>query len=134
MALMFQPLWKYATFSGRARRTEYWLFVLFVSVVGLVTIGIDALLFGLEEVGRVNLVWNLAMFLPMLAVGARRLHDTDRSGWWQLLNLAPIVGWIVLVVLFCLRGEKGTNRFGPDPLDPRAQRAEPVRRPTRVRW
>ena len=123
MELMLEPLFKYATFSGRARRKEYWLFFLFITVVGLVASGIDALL-GFVEMGPVNLIWSLAVLLPSLAVGARRLHDTGRSGWWLLLYLVPLIGWIVLIVFFCLRGESGMNRFGPDPLDPRDQRAE----------
>ena len=118
MALMFEPLLKYATFSGRARRKEYWLFVLFVVVVSLVANGIDMLL-GFAELGPVYFIWGLVTLLPSLAVGARRLHDTGRSGWWLLLSLVPVLGWIVLIVFFCIRGESGPNRFGPDPLAPR---------------
>ena len=119
MALMFQPLWKYAIFSGRARRMEYWLFVLFYFVGNIVATVVDAL-FGLSlnrehEIGFVRPIWDVAMLLPLLAVAVPRLHDTDRSGWWILLIFVPIFGWIVLIVFYCLRGDAGTNRFGPDP-------------------
>ena len=124
MALMFQPLWKYATFSGRARRMEYWLFVLFCFIGNIVASVVDALL-GLSlsvehEIGLLRPIWDVALLLPWLAVAVRRLHDTDRNGWWVLLIFIPIFGWLVLIVFNCLRGDAGTNRFGPDPLLSRA--------------
>lgn len=124
MGLMFQPLRKYATFSGRARRMEYWLFVVFYFVGNLVTTIVDAL-FGLSlsvehGMGLLRPIWDVAMLLPWLAVAVRRLHDTDRSGWWILLIFIPIFGWLVLIVFYCVRGDAGTNRFGPDPLPSQA--------------
>ena len=120
MELMFQPLWKYATFSGRARRMEYWLFVLFYAVVSIVATVVDVslglTLGGEDAMGLISTIWGLALFLPSLAVSVRRLHDTGRSGWWILLMFVPIVGMIVLIVFFCLGGDEGRNRFGPDPL------------------
>lgn len=93
---------KYATFKGRASRSEYWFFVLFQFVVGLVTAGIDIAIFGLEnEVSPLNSIASLAMFLPALAVTWRRLHDTDRSGWWiGGFYLAIFVTAILVVALF----------------------------------
>ena len=118
MELMFKPLFKYATFSGRARRKEYWLFTLFIAIGSFIAIFIDSML-GFSEFNLVYFIWSLAMLFPILAVGIRRLHDTGRTGWWLLLTLFPLIGGIVLTVFFCLRGEAGANRFGPDPLDPR---------------
>ena len=124
MELMFQPLWKYATFSGRAQRMEYWLFVLFYVVASIVATVVDVALGltlnGDNGLGLVGTIWGLALLLPSLAVSVRRLHDTDRSGWWILLMFVPVVGTIVLIVFFCLRGDEGRNRFGPDPLYSRA--------------
>ncbi|MBP1804454.1 DUF805 domain-containing protein [Rubellimicrobium aerolatum] len=101
----------YATFRGRANRGEYWWFMVanvLVSVgLGLVDLG----LFGADRTVLSGL-WSLAVILPSLAVGARRLHDTDRSGWWLLIGLVPVVGVIVLIVLFALRGDSRPNRFG----------------------
>jgi uncharacterized membrane protein YhaH (DUF805 family) len=102
---------KYATFSGRARRSEYWWFVLFAVLVQFVTYIIDFVLFG---GGRtpITTIASLAMLLPGLAVTVRRLHDIDKSGWWIFLDLVPFVGAIVLIVWFCGEGTPGPNKFG----------------------
>lgn len=108
---------KYATFEGRARRSEYWWFVLFnilVSVVLVLVLGGGG--HGMGGGNLANSLWSLATLLPALAVGARRLHDIDRSGWWLLIGFIPLIGLIVLVVFFATRGTAGPNRFGPDPL------------------
>ncbi len=102
---------KYATFSGRARRKEYWLFVLFNFIATLVAAFVD----GFLGTSTFSGLYPLAAFIPSLAVGVRRLHDTDRSGWWWLINLVPIVGNIVFLVFLCLEGTPGENRFGLDP-------------------
>jgi uncharacterized membrane protein YhaH (DUF805 family) len=110
----FEVLGKYADFSGRARRAEYWMFTL-VNVIISVVIAVA------EEVagsgGIVGLIYGLAVLLPGFAVTARRLHDTDRSGWWMLISLIPILGWIVFLVFMCTDGSPGTNRYGPNPKD-----------------
>ena len=104
----------YANFNGRARRSEYWWFVLFVNVL------VSALMFlGLlvsELLFFVLAIFALAVILPSLAVTVRRLHDTNRSGWWILVNLIPYVGGLVLLVLCAFAGTSGPNRYGPDPL------------------
>jgi len=102
---------KYVTFSGRARRTEYWMFTLFNIIFSIVAGVLDVVL----GLGFINLLYTLAVLLPAIAVGVRRLHDTDRSGWWMLIGLIPLIGAIVLLVFFCLEGEKQENRFGADP-------------------
>ena len=109
---------KYVEFSGRARRSEYWYFVLFGIAASLVTSFIDRILgtdFGDGSNGLVGTAVSLALFLPSLAVGARRLHDTGRSGWWQLLWLVLIIGWIVLIVWLAKDGDNGANKHGADP-------------------
>ncbi|MFI7081302.1 DUF805 domain-containing protein [Micromonospora sp. NPDC049903] len=109
---------QYAGFGGRARRSEYWWFALFLFGVGIVAALIDSALgldFDATTGGPVSLLVNLAFLLPSLAVSVRRLHDLGRSGWWLLIGLIPIVGWIVLVVFFVQDGQPGLNRFGPSP-------------------
>lgn len=106
----------YATFSGRARRTEYWMFVLFNVIISLICGVIDMLM--MKALGfRVFLdsIYSLAVFIPGLAVSVRRLHDTGRSGWWLLLALIPILGWIVLLIFAVLDSERETNQYGPNP-------------------
>lgn len=106
----------YVTFSGRACRSEYWLWVLFVVIGGLATAILDAAIFGYNPgASPFNGVFGLVTFLPGLAVAARRLHDTDRTAWWLLLVLTGI-GVILLIVWFCFKGTPGPNRFGRDPL------------------
>ncbi|ESW59584.1 MAG: hypothetical protein Q27BPR15_16705 [Rhodobacter sp. CACIA14H1] len=112
---------KYATFEGRARRSEYWWFVLFNIIVSILL----SVLFGrghMEGGGMMaggnlaSTLWWLATLLPGIAVGVRRLHDIDRTGWWLLLAFIPLIGTIVLIVFFASRGTAGPNRFGNDPL------------------
>ena len=140
-------LTQYVTFRGRAPRSEYWWFYLFTLLVGVVTSIVDNAL-GVDVVGTVV---SLALLLPTIAVTVRRLHDTDRSAWWLLATILPIVvgtvavvsgfvmalggqegpggllavgvllvlvGAVVNIVLMCLRGTPGPNRFGPPPLGP----------------
>ncbi len=97
---------KYADFNGRAKRPEYWWYWLFIFLVSLAIGALSRSASGL---------FSLVTLLPSLAVGARRLHDTDRSGWWQLLWFIPIIGWIVLLVFFVSEGSAGDNRFGSPP-------------------
>ncbi|WP_433535613.1 DUF805 domain-containing protein [Micromonospora sp. CA-249363] len=110
---------QYVGFTGRARRSEYWWFALFTVLVSIVASVLDNAL-GLTFVdgssnGFIGLVVSLALLLPTLAVAVRRLHDTDKTGWWLLIGLVPIVGAIVLIVFFVIDGTPGANRFGPSP-------------------
>jgi uncharacterized membrane protein YhaH (DUF805 family) len=109
---------KYAVFEGRARRREYWFYVLFVVVISVVLTIADMML-GLYDAasgaGLLSCVFGLAVLIPSLAVGARRLHDTGRSGWWLLIGLIPLIGAIVLIVFFLLDSQPGTNPYGPNP-------------------
>jgi uncharacterized membrane protein YhaH (DUF805 family) len=102
---------QYATFSGRARRAEYWWFFLAYVIAAVVASVID----GMIGISLLSWVLSLGLLVPSLAVGVRRLHDTDRSGWWLLIGLVPLVGAIVLLVFACLDGQPGPNRYGPSP-------------------
>ena len=108
---------RYADFNGRARRMEFWMFQLINAIIQAVLGVVDGLIFGwgATHTGWFTLVYGLAVLLPALAVGVRRLHDTGRSGWWLLLTVIPALGWIVLLVFDVLPGNRTANRFGPDP-------------------
>ena len=109
---------KYACFSGRARRQEYWLFVLFNFIAAFVVGFVGGILAGATGVAAfafLGTIYNLAVLIPGLAVLARRLHDTGRSGWWFLIAIIPLIGWIVLIVFCCLDSQPGDNQYGPNP-------------------
>jgi uncharacterized membrane protein YhaH (DUF805 family) len=119
-----QALKKYAVFSGRSRRMEYWYFVLFNIIVGIVLGAIDGLLGTRGSVmgaGLLSGIYGLAILIPSLAVTVRRLHDIDRSGWWILIALVPLIGSIVLLVFALLDGTPGPNRYGPNPKEATAR-------------
>lgn len=100
---------KYATFSGRATRSEYWWFVLFVILVNIVlTIVANAL-----NSPFLPAIASLLFFLPNLAITARRLHDIDKAGWWMLIVVVPLLGFILMLIWTCTKGTLGENRFGP---------------------
>jgi uncharacterized membrane protein YhaH (DUF805 family) len=102
----------YVNFAGRAVRSEYWYWTLFFFIGSIVASIIDVVL----GIRVFDTIFGLGVLLPTIAVGVRRLHDLDRSGWWLLLGVIPLIGAIVLLIWFCSRGTVGTNRFGPDPL------------------
>ncbi|MRR35863.1 DUF805 domain-containing protein [bacterium] len=116
MKWYFEVLTKYATFTGRARRTEYWMFVLFNILIGMVLGFIEGSLGIAAETDTSVLggLYSLAVFVPSLAVGVRRLHDTNRSGWWLLLSVVPLAN-IALLFFFIEAGTSGANQFGSDP-------------------
>jgi uncharacterized membrane protein YhaH (DUF805 family) len=135
MEWMLLPLKRYAQFSGRSRRKEYWMYALFLLIVAIV-LGIIESILGLGghavlasetsssgafygalfNRGILSNLFSLATFIPSLAVGVRRLHDTNRSGWWYLLIFVPLIGAIVLLVWFCTAGTSGPNNYGDDPM------------------
>lgn len=106
---------KYATFSGRAARSEFWFWTLFVFLIQIVANIVDIALDMETGTGIISLVLSLALLLPGIAVGVRRLHDIDRTGWWWLIAFTGI-GVILLIVWACFKGTAGPNRFGVDPL------------------
>ena len=122
----FEVLKKYAVFGGRARRREYWYFFLFNFLVGMVIamiVGFAAGLYGASTgtsvddstVEGIYDLYFLATLLPYLAVSVRRLHDTNRSGWWLLITFVPFIGGLILLFWFVEDSQPGPNRFGPNP-------------------
>lgn len=108
---------KYFGFYGRARRSEYWYWVLFTFLLSLVA-GILDLIIGTDYDaggGVLSTIVSLAILAPSLAAGARRLHDTGRTGWWQLIMLIPVIGFFVLLVFFVFDSQEGENKYGPNP-------------------
>lgn len=110
---------QYVGFNGRAPRSEFWYFQLFA-----VLLGIGAPI--LDPTGGVGALISLALLLPSLAVAARRLHDTNRSGWWILIALIPLIGIIVLIVWWASRGDPHANRYGPPPFGKSTDGMPPV--------
>lgn len=110
MDYFIEALKKYADFTGRARRKEYWMFTAFYMVFYIACIVIDA------AIGMVVLstIFSLALLVPTISIGARRLHDTGRSGWWQLIVLIPLVGLIIILV-FLTQDSHDTNNYGVNP-------------------
>jgi uncharacterized membrane protein YhaH (DUF805 family) len=104
---------KYVDFGGRARRSEYWYWALAVVVAEIIVLGIKAVAEGPGRILYILLV--LGVLLPSFAVAVRRLHDTGRSGWWILIGLVPVVGWIILIVFYVQDSAPGTNDYGPSP-------------------
>ncbi|MCC5938222.1 MAG: DUF805 domain-containing protein [Lunatimonas sp.] len=118
MKWYLKVLRQYADFNGRARRKEYWMFVLFNIVFALVAMFFDNIL-GLTVAelpyGVFYFAYVLAVFIPGLAAAVRRLHDIGRSGWMILIGLIPIIGGIWLLVLMVTEGTSGENKYGSDP-------------------
>ena len=121
MDYYLEVLKKYAVFSGRARRKEYWLFFFFNFLAGL-TFGFFGGVIGAAlktdvffMAGVLFELYTLAVEIPVLAVSVRRLHDTGRSGWWLLINFLPVIGWIIFLVFVLQDSQKGANKYGPNP-------------------
>jgi uncharacterized membrane protein YhaH (DUF805 family) len=110
---------KYVTFTGRARRSEFWYYELFAFLAAIAAMIADQIVDppvpGTMSYGLVYALVMLGLLLPSLAVAVRRLHDTDRSGFWLFIAFVPFVGAILLIVWYCTKGTTGDNRFGPDP-------------------
>ena len=119
MEWMTLPLKRYAEFTGRSRRKEYWMFLLgvFIAVIVLSIIegivGLSGMVGGVY--GPLTTLFFLGILVPSIAVQVRRFHDQDKSGWFVLLGLIPFLGGLAVLVFMCLEGTRGPNRFGPDP-------------------
>ena len=118
MSWYLKALKNYAVFSGRAQRMEYWIFALFNAIISIALGMIDRFTGSFSSDSHFGLLgglFALAMFIPALAVAVRRLHDTDRTGWWILILFVPLIGAIWFLVLMILDGTPGNNRYGSDP-------------------
>ncbi len=106
---------RYVRFQGRARRSEYWYWILFIVLVSIALAFVDGLIFGfdVDDGAALGPLFSLGTFLPSLAVGFRRMHDIGKSAWWLLLGFIPIIGTIILIIWFARRGDEGDNQYGP---------------------
>ena len=103
----------YCNFSGRSSRSEYWWYVLFTAIISC---GVSLIFSGNQTtMSIISGIVNLVLLLPGLGLCVRRLHDTNRSGWWILIGFIPVVGWILLIVWFCQDRQRGPNQYGPEP-------------------
>jgi len=110
MNYFIDALKKYADFTGRARRKEYWMFYLIYMILLIVISILDAAI----GVGLFSLIFTLGMLIPSISIAARRLHDTGRSGWWQLIAFIPLIGFIILIV-FLVQDGADANEYGENP-------------------
>ena len=102
----------YVKFEGRSTRAEYWWWFLFVTIV---VVGLNVVDGIIGAAGILGGIFQLLVFLPGIALGARRLHDIDKSGWWQLLWIAVLIGWVILIIWYVKQGDNGPNSHGMDP-------------------
>ena len=118
MNYFLSALKKYAVFSGRARRSEYWFFVLFEIIFTIVTVILDMFI-GIKvtpfNFGLINILFSLAMIVPGISVSVRRLHDIGKSGWMIFINLIPLAGAVWFLVLTLTDSTPGDNEYGPNP-------------------
>ncbi|MFJ9119616.1 DUF805 domain-containing protein [Streptomyces sp. NPDC102394] len=114
MSWFIEALKKYAEFSGRSRRNEYWMFALFVGIIDVI-LAVIPIASKTPALFALLGIFYLAILVPSLAVGVRRMHDTGRSGWWLLIGAVPFIGGIWLLVLTCLDSQPGPNQYGPNP-------------------
>ncbi len=125
MKWYLKVLGQYADFNGRARRMEYWMFVLFNLIFSVAAMMLDqAVASNSGDVGFFYVIYALAVFIPNLAVGVRRLHDVGKSGWMLLVSLIPLIGAIWLFVLFVTDSEPGANEYGANPKNPEVDISE----------
>lgn len=107
---------KYAEFDGRARRTEFWMFTLISTLISIALAVVDTFVLApTVGVGFLQPLYGLAVLVPSIAVGVRRLHDTGKSGLWYLLILVPCIGALVLIIFFVQDSQPGSNQYGPNP-------------------
>lgn len=121
MSWFLKGLKQYADFSGRARRQEFWMYMLFYSIFGIILYGVAVIGMAMQSEGIILLgmgiyiLYTLALLVPTLAITVRRLHDTGRSGFWYFIGFVPLVGGIILLVFCCLDSENGNNQWGSNP-------------------
>ena len=112
---------RYVDFKGRSSRREFWYFMLFYLIISLILGIIDSMVFGsapengTPSAGVLGSIFSLALLLPSLGISIRRLHDIGKSGWWILIGLVPLIGFIVLLIFYIKDSQPGTNQYGPNP-------------------
>ncbi|MBN8828802.1 MAG: DUF805 domain-containing protein [Sphingobacteriia bacterium] len=107
---------KYTEFKGRASRSEYWYWALFIILSDIILYIIEEVVFGYSPTLIISLLFLIIFITPTVSVSVRRLHDINKSGKWLLLALFPIIGWIILFIWSIKKGDEGDNEFGSDPL------------------
>ena len=118
MEWYFAVLQNYAVFHGRARRKEYWMYNLINAAVIMILVVSDSFTSPFDTgygIGMLTSIYSLAVIIPGIAVTVRRLHDTDRSGWWYFIGLVPVIGWIAMLVFTIQEGDHGSNAYGDNP-------------------
>ena len=103
--------YKYTDFEGRATREEFWMFILVYIIIYIVL----SIVFSLLALEVLIFLFSLAVLVPSIAITARRLHDTGKSGWWQLIGLVPVIGWLIVIILLVGKGTESENKYGPRP-------------------
>ena len=103
---------QYVNFEGRATKKEFWMYVLYYIIFYVACLVVDKIL----RTGLVSFIYSLGLLLPTISITARRLHDTGRSGWWQLIGIIPLIGLIVMII-FCIEQSKEDNQYGPKPIE-----------------
>lgn len=106
-----KALKKYAEFSGRTPRKEYWMFVFYNFIIAIIL----SIILGILHVSLLIFVYDLFIIFPSVAISMRRLHDTGHSGWWLLIGLVPLVGAVILFVFYVTDSQSGENKYGPNP-------------------
>lgn len=117
MEYFVDALKKYVEFNGRARRKAFWMYVLIYFLIAFAVSIVEAVISGATgtEINLISALLTLGLLLPSLAIGARRLHDIGHSGWWQLIGIIPLVGFIVLIIFYVRDSQPGDNEYGPNP-------------------
>lgn len=119
MEYFMEAMRRYADFNGRIRRKAYWMFALFYFIFYVICVLLDSAL----NTVWISTIYSLALLVPSLSAGARRLHDTNRSGWWQLIALIPLIGTIALIIFLAQDSQEGENDHGANPKEAELQSA-----------
>ncbi len=118
MQEFIRAFYLFAEFNGRDTRQQFWMFALVYFIINILLTIIDSIIFGMSNIPILSSIFQLATIVPYIAITARRLHDIGKSGWWQLIGLIPVIGWIILIIWLATDSEPRENRFGYNPKEP----------------